>query len=75
MFYFSLRKYVLLFFAEFQLLMFHNNIVKISENLNKRVLLKTSLQVTYPADFCIICMQITRGKSESIWFFKNQWLE
>ena len=31
--------------------MFHNNIVKISEKLNKRNLLKTSLQVTYPTDY------------------------
>ena len=30
-----LRKYFSLFFAEFELLMFHNNIVKISEKLNK----------------------------------------
>ena len=32
---FCLRKYFLLSFAEFKLLMFHNNIVKISEKLNK----------------------------------------
>ena len=32
---FCLRKYFLLFFAEFELLTFYNNIVKISENLNK----------------------------------------
>ena len=32
---FCLSKYFLLFFAEFKLLMFHNNIVKISEKLNK----------------------------------------
>ena len=32
---FCLSKYFLLFFAEFELLMFHNNIVKISEKLNK----------------------------------------
>ena len=32
---FYLRKYLLLFFAEFELLMLHNNIVKISENLKK----------------------------------------
>ena len=33
---FRLRKYILLFFAEFELLMFHNNIVNISEKLNTR---------------------------------------
>ena len=30
-----LRKYFLIFFAEFELLMFYNDIVKISEKLNK----------------------------------------
>ena len=45
---FSLRQYILLFFAEFELLMFRNNIVKISEKINKRNLLKICLQVTYP---------------------------
>ena len=53
---FCLRKYFLLFFAEFKLLMFHNNIVKISEKMNKRNLLKICLQVTYPTDFCKICI-------------------
>ena len=39
-FYFFSMKVFFLFFAKFELLMFHNNIVKISENLNKRNLLK-----------------------------------
>ena len=34
--------------------MFYNNIVKISEKLNKWNLLKIWLQVTYPIDFCMI---------------------
>ena len=56
--------------------MFHNNIVKISEKLNKWNLLKICLQVTYPTDFYIIVALIfTMGKSENFWFFKNQWLE
>ena len=38
---FCLRKYFLAFFAEFELLMFHNNIVKISEKLKKWNLLNT----------------------------------
>ena len=42
--------------------MFYNNIVKISENLNKRNLLKICLQVTYPADFCIICIHFYYGE-------------
>ena len=37
---FCLRKYFFLFFAEFELLTFYNNIVKISEKLNKSNLLK-----------------------------------
>ena len=51
---FCLRTYFLLFFAEFELLMFHNNTMKISEKLNKQNLLKICLQVTYPKDFCRI---------------------
>ena len=43
--------------------MFHNNIVKISEKLNKRNLLKIYLQVTYPTDFCIIYIQFYYGKN------------
>ena len=41
-FFFFLRKYFLFFFAD--LLMFHNKIVKISEKLNERNLLKICLQ-------------------------------
>ena len=40
---FCLRKYFLFFFAEFELLMLHKNIVKISEKLNKQNLLKICL--------------------------------
>ena len=42
---FFLRKYFLLFFAEFELLMFHNNTVKISEKMNKLSLFKICLKV------------------------------
>ena len=45
---FVLENIFLLFFAEFKYLMFHNNIVKISEKLNKRNLLKTCLQSYLP---------------------------
>ena len=72
---FCLRKYLMLFFAEFELLMFHNNIVKISEKLNKRNLLKICLQVTYPTDFCIICIHFYYGKKWKYLIFKNQWPE
>ena len=38
----------------FELLMFHNNIVKISEILTKWNLLKICLQSNYPINFCTI---------------------
>ena len=59
---FCLRKYFLLFFAQFELLMFQNNIVKISEKLNKWNLLKICPQVTYPTDFCMFCIHFYNGK-------------
>ena len=59
---FCLGKYFALFFAEFKLLMFHNNTVKISEKLNKQNLLNICLQVTYPTDFCIINIHSYYGK-------------
>ena len=57
--------------------MFHNNIVKISEKWNKRNLLKIGLQITYPTDFCIICINFYYGKKWKylIFFLKTQWLE
>ena len=54
------------FFAEFESLMFHNNIVKISEKLN---LLKTFPQVTYPTDFCTICIHFYYGEKVKIFDF------
>ena len=51
----------LFFFAEFELLIFHNNIVKLSaEKLN---LLKICLQVTYPIS-ALFAFIFTIGKSE-----------
>ena len=41
------RKYHFFFFVGFKLLMFHNNIVKTSEKMNKQNLLKICLQATY----------------------------
>ena len=52
---------VFLFFAEFKFLIFHSN-VKISEKLNNGNLLKICLQITYPIDFCIICIHFHYGK-------------
>ena len=37
---FCLRKYFLLFFAEFKLLVFHNNVVKISEKIEQAELVE-----------------------------------
>ena len=59
---FYLRKYFLFFLAEFKSLVFHNNVVKISEKLNKQNVLKICLQVTYPTNFCIICSHFYYGK-------------
>ena len=56
------KKIILLFFAEFELFMFNNNIVKLSEIWNMRNLLKICLPVTYPTDFCIICIHFQYGK-------------
>ena len=69
---FCLRKYFLLFFAEFELLTFDNNIVKSSEKLNKWNLLKIWLQVTTLQISAWFGFIFTMGKSENTWFFKNQ---
>ena len=54
-----LRKlFLLLFFAEYELLIFHNKIVKISEKLNKHNLLKICLQITYPLDLWCVCVWV-----------------
>ena len=66
---FCLRNVYLVFFAEFELLMFHNNIMNISERLNERDLLKICLQVTYPIDFCIICIHFYYGKKRKYLIF------
>ena len=42
--------------------MLHNDIVKISEILNKWNMLKTCIQTTYPIDFRIFCGQVYYGK-------------
>ena len=63
---FCLRKYFLLFFAEVELLMFHNNIVKISEKLNKWNLLKICLQVTCPTNFGIFFIHFYYGEKVKI---------
>ena len=47
-------------------MMFHNNIVKISEKLNKQNLLKICLQVTYPIDVSMICILFYYGKKNDL---------
>ena len=48
-----------------------DSIVKISECLNKRNLLKTCLQFTYPTNFCIISSHfMMENKSENIDYLK-----
>ena len=64
---FCLSKYFLLFNAEFELLMFHNNIVKISQKLNKQNLLKNCFQFIYPTNN--FHSFFTIGKRENIGFF------
>ena len=59
---FFLRKYILLFFPDFKLLMFHNNVVKISEKMNRQNLLKTYILLWEEVKI-------------SDFFFFNQWLE
>ena len=66
----------LLFFAEFELLMFHKSIVKIAEKINKRNLLKICLQVIYPTYFCVSYIQfIYYRKKWKYLMFINQWQE
>ena len=65
-------KFVLLFFAEFELIMLHNNTVEILEKLNKQNLLKICLQATYPTDFCIIfSINIYLKKKKKKWLEQN----
>ena len=60
---FFIRKhFFLLFFMDFKLLTFHNNIVEISEILNKGNLLKPCLKLTFPANFCIFGSHFYYGK-------------
>ena len=51
--------------------MVHKNIVKIQRKMNQQNLLKIWLQVIYHTDFCIVCIHFTMGKSENVWFKKQ----
>ena len=54
--------------------MFHNNIVQISEKMNKRNLLKICFQVPTLQISAWFAFIFTMGKSKTIWCFKKQWL-
>ena len=56
------RFFFLPLFTDFKLLMFHNNILKISELLNKWNLLKTCIQSTYLSIFANFAAIFTKGK-------------
>ena len=56
------KKIFFIFLGKIELLMFHNNTVKNSEKMNKQNLLKICLQVIYPTDFCIMCIDFYYGK-------------
>ena len=45
----------------FQLFMFHNVIVKISEILNKKKVLKICIQTNHPNEFCVIDSNFNYG--------------
>ena len=63
-------------FMDLKLLMFHYNIVNISEILNKVNLLKTCLKFIYPTIFCIFCSHFQyEEKWTKIDYCKNQRIE
>ena len=61
---FFISKYILLFFADFKLLEFCNNIVEIAEVLNTWNLLKTCNETTYLVIFCIFYNHFYYGKTK-----------
>ena len=64
-----LRKYLLFFFVDCELLVFDNNIVKIShKKMNKQTFLKICLQVTYPTISAQFAFVFNMGKCETICF-------
>ena len=59
------------FFTDFKLLIYRNNTENLSEILNKRNLLKSGIQTSYPVDFCIICNHFYFWKMECFDGFKQ----
>ena len=75
------RFFFLPLFTDFKLLMFHNNILKISEILNKWNWLKTCIQPTYLSIFANFAAIFTKGKIGIFsnvfffFFFLKHWIE
>ena len=68
----TFNKYILICFTDFRLLMFQNNIVKISEILNKKNLLKTCIQTICPINFCIVLSHLIYYRKSVIFFIKKK---
>ena len=69
-------EHFLLVFTDFKLLVFHNNTVKISENMNKYNFLKTCIKTNHLAEFFIICSHFYYGENGNFHFFLwNLWTE
>ena len=69
-FFFIKNYFLIFFFTDFKLLIFHKNIVKMTEILKTWNLLKTCIHNTSPVEFCIFCSHfLLWEKKEYIWFF------
>ena len=62
----NVKNIILHVFTDLRLLMFHYNIVKISEILNKWNILKTFIETTYHIEFCICGATFTMEESKTI---------
>ena len=66
-----MKKYFLLFFTEFILLMFQNNIVKISEILTSETCWKPASKLPTLSIFAWFAAIFTMGKNKYEYFFKT----
>ena len=69
--FFFIKKYLLLFFTDFKLLMFHNNTWKISEIFKEWYLLKTCVQTTNIGSFAYFAAILLWEKMKIFKFFKT----
>ena len=68
--FFFIKECILLFFTDFNLLIFHDNSENISEILNVENLLKTCIQTTYLIDFLHILQPFLQWeKNEKVLYF------